>query len=337
MAMRISKRLLVFLTAAVFLLAVSFALAEEETEPVDPIQTEPLPEPEPTADANLTLSLSGGTPDDSGVWHHSLNPEGSLTFTWVQEGAADSWLAVVSGPDGEAGRATVTSPSYTLPQADLAEATYTLNVTAYLNGSPVCNAALTFVLGTNSGGQGGQGGQGGPGGGGGKPNGGRTQRPGQGGAGSGITPGKALTSSHARGTGDLLPYGAVRLELPEGEMDVLTLGGETLDLTCGGAAFTAALEEDTLLLSSEASDWTFTQATLNTLSLSGVRVLSLSDGEETVSLDTDLAMTGTDYARERSDGFASSDFRFSLTDEGFTVTVEDRVYRLQDDKLEDMG
>lgn len=322
MTMRISKRFLALLAAA--LLSLSFALAEEA--PVEPIQTEPLPEPDPAPDAVLTLTLSGGTPDDSGLWHHSLDPEGSLTFLFEQEGGADRWLAVVTGSDGETDRTEVTAPAYTLSQAGLAADTYTLHVTAYLGEAPVCNAVLTFVLETG-GGQGGQGGYGGrPGGG---------TRPGRSGAG-GITPGQALTSTHARGTGDLLPYGAVRLQLPEGEMDALTLGGETLDLTCGGASFSAALEDDTLLLASETADWTFTQATLNTLSLSGVRVLSLSDGEETLRLDTDLAMTGRDYARERADGFASSDFRFGVADGGFTVTVEDRIYRLVDDRLEDM-
>ena len=43
-----------------------------------------------------------------------------------------------------------------------------------------------------------------------------------------VTPGKALTSQHARGSGTVTLYGTVALELPETPMETLTLGGETL-------------------------------------------------------------------------------------------------------------
>ena len=324
--MRGCERALALLLTALLLAGTGMALAEEDA-PLNPIGTEPLPPPE----AGLTLSLRDAAPDDGGIWHHAWDPEGTLVFTWEQAGEADSWQAAVTGPEGEADRAALSEARYSLAQKTLTEGTYTLTVTAYLNGDAVCAGSLTFVLeAADAGGEDGNGG--------GKPSGGGRSSGSRGGSrsGGGVTPGTALTATHAQGTRDLLPYGAVRLTLPEGEMTALTLGSEALDLNCGGAPFTGTVDGDTLRLVSDGADWAFTRAVLNTLALSGVRELAFSDGARTVTLDTDLALTGAAYDRERSAGFASSDFVFSLGADGFTVTVEDRAYRLEGDRLEAM-
>ena len=155
--------------------------------------------------------------------------------------------------------------------------------------------------------------------------------------GANFTPGKALTSTHASGTGDLTPYDGVKLTTSGAAAETLVIGGEQIGVDCGGASFTASLSRDVLQLRSGASGWHFTLAALNTLSVSGVRVLSLSTQDGEYRLDTALQLTGSAYAAERSEGFVSADFAFSLIDGSLTVTVEDRVYRLNGNELESGG
>ena len=46
-----------------------------------------------------------------------------------------------------------------------------------------------------------------------------------------------------------------------------------------------------------------------------------------------LALTGSAYGRERSNGFVASDFLFALTEDGLYMNVEDRYYAVQDGTL----
>ena len=145
-----------------------------------------------------------------------------------------------------------------------------------------------------------------------------------------ITPGKALSSTHAKGSGSVQVYGAVTAVAGEGGMAVLTLGDDELTLRCGGNVFTAGMEEDELVLVTDGGDdWSLTMDVLKTLSLSGIRrVRMISPDAETV-LDTDMELTGSAYGRERSQGFVSSDFVLFRSGGEWRVRVEDREYPME--------
>ena len=150
-----------------------------------------------------------------------------------------------------------------------------------------------------------------------------------------ITPGQALISSHATGTGDMTAYGTVSLTLDSETMQVLSMGGTLLELSHGGEdEFEAELDTDQLRLSAaEDGVWYFTQYALQTLSRSGISALSFCLTDGVVSIPTDLALSGTAYGRERSSGFVASDFLFSLSDDGLFVSVEDRLYSVDGGRL----
>ena len=145
-----------------------------------------------------------------------------------------------------------------------------------------------------------------------------------------ITPGKALSSTHASGTGFVRTYGAVDPEAEDGEMELLSLGGEELTLRCGENTFTAGVEEDELILVTDGGDdWSLTMDVLKTLNLSGIcRVRMISPDAETV-LDTDMELTGADYGRERSRGFVSADFTLFRSEGEWRLRVEDREYLVE--------
>ncbi len=148
-----------------------------------------------------------------------------------------------------------------------------------------------------------------------------------------ITPGKALISTHASGTGDMTVYGTVPLTLDSDTMQILSMGGLALEVSRGGETdFQAALADDRLVLSSsEEGCWYFTQYALQTLAKSGVSALSFSTDTGSVEIPTDLTLSGMAYGRERAGGFVASDFLFMLTDdEGLFLNVEDRYYAVRD-------
>ncbi len=163
--------------------------------------------------------------------------------------------------------------------------------------------------------------------------GGRGGRGGRGGS-SGITPGTALTTAHAAGTGSMLRYGAVLPSAGTDSMQTLVLGGEELALSCGGYSFTASVEEDVLILRSEEGDaWSLTMDVLRTLNISGIRQLVLIGPETETSLDTDLELTGTLYGLERARGFVSADYILLRQDNAWIVQVDGREYRLNGNEL----
>lgn len=167
--------------------------------------------------------------------------------------------------------------------------------------------------------------------GGGRPSGGRGGRSG---GSSGITPGKALLSSHASGSKTAVRYGTVALTAGEESMQTLILGGEELAVSCSGYAFTAAVEEDVLVLRSEEGNaWTLTMNALKTLNISGIRQLRLIGPDAETVLDTGLELTGSLYGRERSRGFVSADFQLLRQGNEWMVRVDGREYRLAGSEL----
>ncbi len=153
--------------------------------------------------------------------------------------------------------------------------------------------------------------------------------------------GTTRTVSHSSGSEEEATlYGAVALEVEEGDMFVLTLGGEELPLTLtldydandsedAYSAFTAELavwngvegdeDCDTLILTASADAaspyafrWDFTGDVYKTLLSSGVQYLVLRVGERVTALSTAGFTAGTAYNTLKSEGAASSEFAYSL-------------------------
>ena len=160
--------------------------------------------------------------------------------------------------------------------------------------------------------------------------------------GGGGSSGTTRTVSHSSGSEEeATAYGAVALEVEEGSMFVLTLGGETLPLTlaldyeAGGVedtatTFTAELavwngtgedeDYDTLILTARddgaespyAYRWDFSGDVYKTLFNSGVQYLVLRVGDRVTALSTAGFTAGTAYNALQSEGAASSEFAYSL-------------------------
>ena len=161
-----------------------------------------------------------------------------------------------------------------------------------------------------------------------------------GGGGSGES---APKKQHASGDGDTALYNAYPLELPEESMQVLTLGGEEVELSMelvsdstpvtpgsfraemlrwtrdGGAAEEG--EPDTLLLTAEPLDadetdcarvWKINGAVLRKLYNSDVRYLLLDVDGAMLSLPTQGFVAGTRYAELKMQGASTAEFTYEI-------------------------
>ena len=317
----------------------------------------------------ITAGLVGGTSDIDGVWHAARDAEGKLQIRW-NAGEGDTYSTVlITLPDGQQISEIVYGAVFLYPEKDLPAGKYELAIRSYSDAGQTGYGLMKFVLEEGSdeqpqeetaqqtadetpdgqtetpadGQEAGEtpesaaGGKpsGGFSGAGAKPSGGGVRMGGgTGGRGqtNAVTAGKALTSTHAQGSGSALPYGTVELTVGEEPMEILTVGGAELELTCGGALFTGEILEDVLILTSVdgESTWTVTLKTLKILNESGIREIRLTAGEEEILLETGLEFTGADYARERAQGYVSSDFLLCRQEGDWSVAVEDRVYELSD-------
>ena len=161
---------------------------------------------------------------------------------------------------------------------------------------------------------------------------------GMGGSGSPST----TAAPHASGDGDASPYDAYELALPEGAVDILTLGGEKIDLGLeieaedipseGPAKFVAELTawaakdsafesaKDTLVLRAETGatagayicTWRINGAVLRKLYNTEIRYLALAAGDAVLSLPTVGFTAGTRYAELKMEGISTSEFDYEI-------------------------
>ena len=162
-----------------------------------------------------------------------------------------------------------------------------------------------------------------------------------GGGGGDSTPKK----QHASGDGDTALYNAYPLELPEESMQVLTLGGEEVELSMelvretapttpgsfraemlrwtrsDGAEDVDAGEPDTLLLTAEplsgdetdcARVWRINGAVLRKLYNSDIRYLLLEVDGAMLSLPTQGFLAGTRYAQLKMQGVSTAEFDYEI-------------------------
>ena len=150
---------------------------------------------------------------------------------------------------------------------------------------------------------------------------------------------------HASGNGDAAPYDAYELALPEGPVEVLTLGGEELDLSLEltgedipedePALFTAELtawavenpldselepEKNTLVVRAEAGEaeepytctWRINGAVLRKLYNTDITYLALAAGDAVLSLPTIGFTAGTRYAELKMEGVSTAEFDYEI-------------------------
>ena len=147
-------------------------------------------------------------------------------------------------------------------------------------------------------------------------------------------PGEPLIADHSRGTGDMTLYGTVNLKEDGKQIRELILDNESVGLGCEDGTFMVSLEGDTMILTAEEeTEWYMSQFSLLTLNRSGISRLVLRTPEGETALDTDVTITGRIYGQERSAGFVTDDFILRSRRGQWTVSVEDRIYLLEQGEL----
>ena len=297
---------------------------------------EPTVSPEPSAPVSaIGLRPEGDAQQIEQVWQITLSaPDAQIAFIWSEIPGAERVCVQISDADGNVLLfQDVAENRIALAPADYPDGPYTLRIEAWAGEALLLSEEARFMLaqGRPGGGSGGFGGGGfggsrGGSGGGSAPEGAAEQ-------GFRVTPGQALTSSHASGTGDMRIYGTVSLETSDAEMTLLTLGESELRVTLdGGAAFTASLDESTLLLQPVAAGarWEINLSALQTLKRSGIETLTLAIEDAEIELPTALELGGSVYGMLRAQGLVAKDFTLEISVEARTVYVAGAQYLLTD-------
>lgn len=309
-------------------------------EPTDSIESTASIEPTVSSEPSAPVSAIGLRPEGDAqqieqVWQIALSaPDAQIAFIWSEIPGAERVCVQISDADGNVLLfQDVAENRIALAPADYPDGPYTLRIEAWAGEALLLSEEARFMLaqGRPGGGSGGFGG-GGFGGSRGGSSGGSAP---EGAAEQGfrVTPGQALTSSHASGTGDMRIYGTVALETSDAEMTLLTLGESELRVTLdGGAAFTATLDGSILYLNPIAAGarWEINLSALQTLKRSGIETLTLAiDGAE-IELPTALELGGSVYGMLRAQGLVAKDFTLEISAEGQRVSVNGAQYLLTD-------
>lgn len=148
-----------------------------------------------------------------------------------------------------------------------------------------------------------------------------------------VTPGEALTSSHASGTKDMQRYGCVTLDA-QTEASACYAPGDGVEIIASGV-FYAQLNGDTLTLASvqepagEALEYHLSLRTLEILCRSGVTGVQL-DG---YALNTSLALHGDAYASLRAQGYVSKDVEISVCGQELNISAAGERYAVDESGL----
>lgn len=149
-----------------------------------------------------------------------------------------------------------------------------------------------------------------------------------------VTPGEALTDSHASGTKDMQLYGTVEISPSAESMSVLTLDDTELSVTLDDQArgFYVEKSENALILTPETDGekWSVNALALKVLNRSGIDLLRLNLGGDSVEVSTDWNPQGALCARLAAAGYVSKDYTLIVTREGIHVTVADQVYEIDE-------
>ena len=310
--------------------------AEPSSEPTEAPSDNPLPG-EAQEDA-IQIAAEGNVQIADGVSRITLSQPGEgPSFTWRTELEASEFIIYVQTADGTlnlAGRTT--EQSISVSKELCSDGTSTLWVGALMADGSAVWSRLFFAL---------ESGAVAPGGGG-FP--GRGEFPSRGGVSTGgmpsadgealmdaglhVTPGEALTDSHASGTRDMQLYGTVALEPSNEAATALVMGGETLpvQLDGGDGAFTAALDGQTLILTPQNGGtlWSLDGRTLKTLMDSGVKSIVFELNGARMELDTAAELCGEIYGALRARGLVSKDFLWTISADGIRIQADGETWSL---------
>ena len=310
--------------------------------PTDAPEAAPTEAPDAGTEALvITVEASEGVEVQDDVYSFFPMRPATLTFSWsAPEDAASHAVSLTDSQGVVLDSAVQAERIYVLDLAQLPAEQYTFAVEVTLQDGAVLKGAYRFVLASD--GQGPRGGRGGGHGGGsrgGGASGGMSDGNVQGAIDQGprITPGEALTDTHASGDRSMLRYSAVELEASGESMSRLVLGGTALDVMLGGGeeTFRADIEGRMLVLTSQGGGqaWTLNGLALRRLSDSGIDLILLNGGDWSRELLTQMPLRGEVYARLRAEGHASSSFDYVVSEDGVRVRVDGTEYVLDDGAL----
>lgn len=302
---------------------------------------EPTPEPTPSAtplpqpgaeDGLVSVAPEGSAQNNGGVWSITLsNPDAPLAFCWTCAEAASGYLVYAGDTSGSADFISETqSTRIELSAAGYMGGRHIIYVGAVRADGSVSWGSATFEIagGFPGGRPGGMGGFGG-------------KRPGgAGGAGDmmeadmgfRVTPGEALSSSHASGSADATAYVCSTIESTGEAVRALVLESTQAEITLDGgeSAFTAIVEDGRLTLTPESggSEWRLSALAMNTLVASDVERVVFELDDFSCSLPSGLSLSGSVYASLRAQGYVSKDCVLSITAQGLSVDVAGNKYSI---------
>ena len=296
----------------------------EPTPTVEP--TPALPTPGEITEGAIEISLSGAE-NINGIWRVSLTAPGAqLGFSWTSSVENAGFVVYVDNAlisDGVVQLASISLP------ATGYMGQHTLYVGAIQADGSAIWGGLSFEIAAGGGG-GFPGGRGFSGGGRGA---GNTDDAAQG---FHVTPGTALTSSHASGTKTLAAFGAAKIPI-EGEPTsaiVQADSGDALYLDGGENAFFALADDGSLTLTPAGAGecWQFSLLMLEALEKSGVTELRLNfDDGGMVALDTGLELSGALWGQLRAAGYVGKDCVLTVSSSGMRAQIDGTEYLVDAD------
>lgn len=324
---------------------------EPSMEPTVEPTLEPTIEPsvEPTMEPTMEPTVEPSQPPQQGLRPESTEASlvdgvyripatgQELGFSWQAVAGAEEYAAalyrLVDGEEQQVDVQRVQACRIAYPIQDVLDGRYALRVRALLGEQELASMELQFEL-VQGGGQAGFP-DGFPSGGGGRPSGAGGGMAGLPEAEQGfhVTPGEALTSSHASGTRSMQRYGCVALEA-QAEASTCYAPGDGVEISADGA-FYAELQGAVLALTSaqedagEGLEYRLSLRTLEILSRSGVTSVQLGG----YGLDTGLSLSGGAYAALRAQGYVSKDMEISVHGQELRISVAGESYALDESGL----
>ena len=288
-----------------------------------------LPTPGAIAESAISINLSGAE-NMNGVWRVALaSPNAQLGFSWTA--SVENAGFVVYVDDTLVSDGIVQTASISLPAASYA-GQHTLYVGAIQADGSAMWGGLSFEIAAGGGFPDGSfpGGRGFPGGGRGAGDADEAEQ------GFHVTPGTALTSSHASGVKTLAAFGSVQVSGGDEAVSAIEQvdSGEKLLLDNGESTFYVSVDGDNLTLRPEGSGecWQFSLLMLEALRRGGVAELCLGfvDGD-TIALDTGFEMGGTLWGRLRSAGYVGKDCLLLVSASGMRARINGIDYLVDAD------
>ena len=302
-------------------------VSPEPTSSPEPTPTSAMPTPGSVTEGAIDILLEGAQETD-GVWTAMAGtPDASLNFTWTANVEYTGFVVYVD--DKLVSDNIIQTSSLSLSAADYADR-HTLYVGAVQADGTAIWGSLNFQITAGGGGfPGGFSGGGVPSGSGGMGDMAEVEQ------GFHVTPGTALTDTHAGGSKTLTAFAAADIADSGEAVSAITQNdsGETLTLD-DGASFTTETEDSTLTLQPEddGESWQFSLLMLEGLQRSGIDTLCLNfeDGGS-ATLDTALELSGPVWGQLRSAGYVGKDCRLTVSADGITAEIDGKEYLLNAD------